>query len=844
MIEENAVLTAQFWKKLDSLRDPSGLGESDFDQFVLVMIGLFLLADAPHFPNELRIKARSLLNKIRSRPQNEIRSLDESEYRSEWRDVLDLLANLIHSKDFKESIVGRSVSSRVWLTVFELIEDSVRFTSDRYELLLSYFDEVFHRFVSRISRMPYRGDDAIAALANHLSTPFSRIAELFPLTGEFAVQKRKLLNPHSFAGIQVLARLPPFLKLRLSFYQIDYCDIERLEEKYFKEEIPRLLEREFVLICNPNQKTTDLRESIYDWSNTLSSLASLHYLTRNRVNFEFALVIVPGLDRTNSGMRRRLREEIFQESKLIAVIDLQVTGRPGSKSLSAWLISSRKPSVHQKVLMLAPFVLKDSDHFRDMKDLMSFAASVVALAARDSVSIDYFESVNKSGSSHQQSLLSRYFKDGYRDIAGLCRLVDLDEILYSGFKLTAKSYLEDKYDKQVFSSLLDSDVILGQLDRNGYKNTRVYVIGNNGEGKSILLRDLAGRILGLGLKVLGVSFGLTDRFHSLKPQHSSNYLYLGARSSQNGVSLSRMTSDLMRMVHDIHLDPVRLDLFIEVLDLLGFVGRRYLVPTKLDSLFDGHSNQYANLVRLSEDVRENREAFKGLSLSKYSLGLIRGDGQTSICMFVELSSGEQQLLTLILKLLANADDRSTVLIDEPEISLHVSWQRAIPQILELISERLECSIVVATHSPVVISSATSKGDFCYAARDNKLIELPRSERRSVESALFDGFETYTENNRQIHERCAAIISNAIELLNRDSSFPPEQIPRTTTSQVNETDETSVDTSISNAREELLRMQEVLKKIHGSKPLSFDRDMKLIGQAILALNELAGMVNEA
>lgn len=67
-----------------------------------------------------------------------------------------------------------------------------------------------------------------------------------------------------------------------------------------------------------------------------------------------------------------------------------------------------------------------------------------------------------------------------------------------------------------------------------------------------------------------------------------------------------------------------------------------------------------------------------------------------------LSSGEQHELVLAYDLLFNVAPDSLVLIDEPEISLHVSWQQEFLTDIARISELVPLRFVVATHSPQVI----------------------------------------------------------------------------------------------------------------------------------------------
>lgn len=63
-----------------------------------------------------------------------------------------------------------------------------------------------------------------------------------------------------------------------------------------------------------------------------------------------------------------------------------------------------------------------------------------------------------------------------------------------------------------------------------------------------------------------------------------------------------------------------------------------------------------------------------------------------------LSSGERQIITLIYAA-THMSSQQVVLIDEPEISLHVDWQRMLlPKMSEQLGER---QIIACTHSPII-----------------------------------------------------------------------------------------------------------------------------------------------
>jgi predicted ATP-binding protein involved in virulence len=68
-----------------------------------------------------------------------------------------------------------------------------------------------------------------------------------------------------------------------------------------------------------------------------------------------------------------------------------------------------------------------------------------------------------------------------------------------------------------------------------------------------------------------------------------------------------------------------------------------------------------------------------------------------------LSSGEQQEIVLLYELLFKTEQNTLILIDEPEISLHVTWQKEFVNDLLKISKQKNISFCLATHSPQIIN---------------------------------------------------------------------------------------------------------------------------------------------
>jgi ABC-type transport system involved in cytochrome c biogenesis ATPase subunit len=68
----------------------------------------------------------------------------------------------------------------------------------------------------------------------------------------------------------------------------------------------------------------------------------------------------------------------------------------------------------------------------------------------------------------------------------------------------------------------------------------------------------------------------------------------------------------------------------------------------------------------------------------------------------ELSSGEQQMLVLAYQILFKAEPGTLVLIDEPELSLHVIWQSSFVDDITRMGTERNLRFLLATHSPTLL----------------------------------------------------------------------------------------------------------------------------------------------
>lgn len=106
-------------------------------------------------------------------------------------------------------------------------------------------------------------------------------------------------------------------------------------------------------------------------------------------------------------------------------------------------------------------------------------------------------------------------------------------------------------------------------------------------------------------------------------------------------------------------------------------------------------------IEIFKRIINQRFSYKEINISKD-----KGFSFTSNGKFlspINLSSGEQHELVIIYKLLFKVEPNSLILIDEPELSLHVEWQVQFIKDLEEITKITNLDILMATHSPDLIN---------------------------------------------------------------------------------------------------------------------------------------------
>jgi predicted ATP-binding protein involved in virulence len=101
-------------------------------------------------------------------------------------------------------------------------------------------------------------------------------------------------------------------------------------------------------------------------------------------------------------------------------------------------------------------------------------------------------------------------------------------------------------------------------------------------------------------------------------------------------------------------------------------------------------------------LNERRFTFKSINISR-DKGFFFKTIKNKELDLSQLSSGEQHEVVLLYELIFNVKPNVLVLIDEPEISLHITWQKEFLSDLLKIIKIQKIQVLIATHSPSIIN---------------------------------------------------------------------------------------------------------------------------------------------
>lgn len=143
---------------------------------------------------------------------------------------------------------------------------------------------------------------------------------------------------------------------------------------------------------------------------------------------------------------------------------------------------------------------------------------------------------------------------------------------------------------------------------------------------------------------------------------------------------------------------------------LYLLQRHYLdyqvnIGNKMIELLNGNEEQRSQASSLSIPKRK----FQDLIDELFSYTRKKIDRKSNEIVFYQdgerllpykLSSGEKQMLVILLTVLVRDGDHCVLFMDEPEASLHIEWQQKLIGMIRELNPNLQ--LILTTHSPAVI----------------------------------------------------------------------------------------------------------------------------------------------
>lgn len=288
--------------------------------------------------------------------------------------------------------------------------------------------------------------------------------------------------------------------------------------------------------------------------------------------------------------------------------------------------------------------------------------------------------------------------------------------------------------------------MLTDLQAIDYEQPLSILIGENGSGKSQALADIAEAYISKNYRVIAIANCPFDKFRD----KGKRYHFMGGRYGQSFVSIA-----LKSVIESIKEPSVSRYHIGKVLSYLGYDPQLGICQDKSKAQADWYDlsmshSDYSHR-GLSKDGRWT------LNLSKENLHnwpAIFLKKQGAEIPLERASSGEIQLLTTLAFIASHITERTAILIDEPENSLHPRWQRSYIDRLFDLFQSSEPKVIIATHAPVMVTAAPH----CqlYRLRKNTPHQVTCRDE-GMEQVLWDVFKVLTPRSAFLSRHMAELL---------------------------------------------------------------------------------------
>lgn len=220
--------------------------------------------------------------------------------------------------------------------------------------------------------------------------------------------------------------------------------------------------------------------------------------------------------------------------------------------------------------------------------------------------------------------------------------------------------------------------------------------GINGEGKSTILNKV---VKGLSSEGEFPSHMLKGVNLIVEPEDAKWIKYDIIRSFDRPlINAESLTKVEMSLVTELDWQIYKLQR--KYLDYQVNIGNRII-----QALQSGEPNAAEHAQQISEPKQKFQNFMDDL-YKETGKKIIRNENEIKFTQIGEtlspyqLSSGEKQILVILLTVLIEDNKNYVLFMDEPEVSLHVEWQKQLIDLILALNPNVQ--IILTTHSPAVI----------------------------------------------------------------------------------------------------------------------------------------------
>ncbi|MGL5616200.1 MAG: AAA family ATPase [Sarcina sp.] len=304
---------------------------------------------------------------------------------------------------------------------------------------------------------------------------------------------------------------------------------------------------------------------------------------------------------------------------------------------------------------------------------------------------------------------TREYSEGYTDIFYKKLLYRMDEFNY---RVNSKDFKKIKNDIKEISKLLNEEIVYMPTFRRVEEELDSILnipLKNNNE----LKYKINNSSINFGIR--DVEKTLNDLTNKLKEDATDLY------ARMNAEVLNDLLSNKVKLTYSEKsiIDKEKIDIVVgrigkekirEVDKLLEFINNKNNINVENRDFLEYYIFKLINIYEIQKGIDDKIKRFinvcnkylvnKNLEYNEVSPKVTIVNKYTKEeVLFINLSSGEKQILSLFSKVYLNLTRKCIFVIDEPELSLSILWQKNL--INDLIKSKMIGLLIGATHSPFI-----------------------------------------------------------------------------------------------------------------------------------------------